>query len=427
MQRASRTPIAFDLPLAPLDLEFGGLIEHHVVRGWMWSSQEDADALASIAVDAAPTQLIRRTEDDLRAVPALQDGAGLRDDRKTVLIIHALTGDSFAGGPGGWWSGVIGRGRAFDPNQYRLLCFNNLGSCYGTSGPGDFGFPMLPGTDDVPRPITTWDQARSILAALDALGVEQVELVAGGSLGGMITLCLAAMAPQRFRRVMPIAANEAASPWIIGWNHIARNLILDDPRYPGDKLQGVIAARALAMMTYRAEPGMQVRHGRRRSTVSQKTEREKAGCRYVLDEPYAVQTYLDYQGEKLELRFDARAYISQLDAMDHHDISRRPPWAPPPENEREDTEDAAEYYPHDASRSWGLMRIQAAILAVGIDTDALYLPHHMRRLARRAESLGKFSEYREIESPHGHDAFLLEADQVNQILKDGLALALVDE
>jgi homoserine O-acetyltransferase len=180
-------------------------------------------------------------------------------------------------------------------------------------------------------------------------------------------------------------------------------------------------------MTYRAEPGMQNRHGRRRSTVSQKSERQKAGCRYVLDEPYAVQTYLDYQGEKLEQRFDARAYIAQLDAMDHHDISRRPPWAPPPENEREDTEDAAEYYPHDASRSWGLMRIESPILSVGIDTDALYHAHHMKRLAHRAESLGKYAEYKEIESPHGHDAFLLEADQVNEILKDGLALPLNDE
>jgi len=113
--------------------------------------------------------------------------------------------------------------------------------------------------------------------------------------------------------------------------------------------------------------------------------------------------------------------------MDHHDISRRPPWAPPPENEREDTEDAAEYYPADPSRSWGLLRIRGSILAVGIDTDQLYLPHHSERLANRARHLGKIAEYREIRSPHGHDAFLLEADQMNSILEDGLALPLAGE
>lgn len=427
MQRASRHPRVFDLALDPLNLEFGGTIAHHVARGWMWSSESDMKALSQNIVDAGPTQLIRRSHEELDAVQRFPQDVELESDRKTVLIVHALTGDAWAGGPGGWWSGVIGRGRAFDPNDYRLICFNNLGSCYGTSGPGDFGFPMLDDRPQIPKSITTWDQARSILNALDALRIGQIELVVGGSLGGMITLCLAALDPRRFRRIMPIAANEAASPWIIGWNHVARNLITGDPNYPDNPCQGVTAARALAMMTYRAELGMQDRHGRRRSTVSQKTEREKAGCRYVLDEPYAVQTYLDYQGEKLELRFDARAYVSQLDAMDHHDISRRPSWAAPPQNEREDTEDAAEYYPHDASRSWGLMRIDAAILPVGIDTDALYLPHHMTRLARRAESLGKFAEYREICSPHGHDAFLLEADQVNEILNDGLALPLLDE
>lgn len=425
MQRAAKSPIQFDLGLPSLELEFGSTVDPHVVRGWMWGTEDDHAVVAPAIVDGGPTRVIRRTLSD-EATAVKLDGA-LSDDRPTVVVVHALTGDSYAGGRGGWWSGVIGRGRALDPDQYRLICFNNLGSCYGTSGPGDEGFPLLDSPENAPAPITTWDQARSILLALEKLGIDRVHTVIGGSVGGMVSLCLSVLEPQMFERVIPIASNEAAGPWIIGWNHIARRLVLSDPDWPDSARSGVSLAREIAMMTYRAERGMVERHGRRRSTVSQVAERERAGFGYSQQEPYAVQTYLDYQGEKLESRFVASAYLSQLDAMDHHDISRRPSWMPPPENEREDTEDAAEYYPHDASRSWGLMRIEASMLAVGIDSDMLFLPRHMRNLVRRVSSLGKIAEYREIESDHGHDAFLLEADQVNDIIETGLALPRAED
>ena len=113
----------------------------------------------------------------------------------------------------------------------------------------------------LPATVTPWDQARAILQALDALGIEKVSLVTGGSLGGMIVLCLAVLAPERFERMAPIAAAEKASTWVVGWNHVARQALLLDPGFPEAPARGLELARQLAMITYRAEPGLDARQG----------------------------------------------------------------------------------------------------------------------------------------------------------------------
>ena len=376
--------VLFDVRLPDLTLDHGAVVTPVVVRGWMWA----ADARAFLAERglfevSAPAGEVRAPNTEAEAPCTVPDESG----RPTVLVIHALTGDAQAGGQAGWWSEVIGPGRPFDPNTHRILCFNNLGSCYGTSGPGQSGFP--------PGPVTTWDQGRVILRALDALGIDRVALATGGSLGGMITLSLAALAPQRFERIAPVAGCAAASAWIIGFNHVQRRAI-EQARTPGE---GLALARQIAMLTYRAEAGLNLRQGRRPAA-------EGAAA------SYRMQTYLDYQGRKLVDRFEMQTYLAMMDAMDHHDIGRPP-------RRRDDGE----------NWTWptgmvGLGRIEASCLAIGIDTDQLFLPVHSVTVADALRARGLVADSAIITSPHGHDAFLIEWDQLDGLLRRALSLPI---
>ncbi len=382
-------PRLFDMSLPGLTLEAGAHLPRHRVRGWWWGPEEDLPWLHSrarlLSEEEARPGPVRRTLTE--GQPAPRKGPARRPAPvPTVLLVHALTGDMRAGGPGGWWEPVIGPGRALDPTRVRLLCFNNLGSCYGTTGPADEGFPTrlddtrfgpppsLPKGDlrqdeaRLPATVTPWDQARSILLALDALGVDEVALVTGGSLGGMIVLCLAALAPERFARICPIATAESSSAWVVGFNHVARQVLLLDPGFPESPQRGLELARQLAMLTYRAEPG--------------------------LEAVRPVESYLEHQGRKLTARFDARAYLVQLGAMDHHDLSRH----------------------------GGLARIQASALCVGIDRDQLFFPEHMEALARRLRAHGCHAEHAVLSSLYGHDGFLVEWEPLAALLTRALAL-----
>ncbi len=443
-------PVRFELDLAPLTLEGGARLRHHVVRGWHWGPAEDRAALIALArpVDERTWprwKVVRRSTGELAAgaAQAPTGSARLSPTIPTVLVIHALTGDADAGGDDGWWSPLIGPGAPLDPSTARVMCFNLLGSCYGTSGPADGGFPRL--TDDaapaelaparggfavpavdLPATVTTWDQARSILAALDALGIERVELVTGGSLGGMIALALAALDPGRFARLVPIAACAAASSWILAWNHVGRQAVLADPGFPDDVGRGLELARQLAMITYRAEPGLDLTQGRRQGRG------ELSGSpddRWSSRARYRIQTYLEHQGDKLRARFDARAYLALLGAMDHHDLARAP--AGPEAHERW----AARVSPPPASLallalgpreprpvSWGLDRIRANTLAVGIDSDQLYRPEHTDALVAALSARGQTARAATLTSLHGHDGFLVEWDQLDHQLRTALGL-----
>lgn len=442
-------PTTFDLVLPSITLEGGAQIAHHIVRGWHWGPKEDDAVLRDRGIPlgdpSQQTQLVTRSAGELAAMvrKAPRVSERLSPDIPTVVVVHALTGNARAGGPGGWWEPLIGPGRTFDPSKMRILCFNLLGGCYGTSGPADGSFPRL--TDDqfpaelaptrggfaipavdLPATVTTWDQARSILLALDALGVSRVALLTGGSLGGMVALALAALDPERFERLVPIAACAAASSWILAWNHVGRQAILADPGFPDDVGRGLELARQVATITYRAEPGLDRTQGRRQGQNSEESGDWSSRARY------RVQTYLEHQGQKLRQRFDARSYLTLIGAMDHHDLSRRP--APPEGVEswpaKVDPPPAAFHGPSVAASpatapppSWGLDRIRATTLAISIDSDALYLPTHTDDLVRALVARGLPARAVTMSSPHGHDAFLTEWDQLATHLGAALALA----
>lgn len=395
------SPFAFDLRLPAFELEAGARLAHHVVRGVCASPlATDRARILSVArpVDegwlVAPAAVVRRSRHELDAIDPFPRPVALEGERDvpTVVVVHALTGDARAVGPEGFWAPMGEADGPLDTRNTRVLSFNLLGSCYGTSGPCDEAFPRREDDHGAPPPpsqkgdfsipegrlpatVTTLDQARSILAALDALGVRDVALLTGGSLGGMVALALAALAPERFRTVVPIAATHRASPWLQAWNHIARAAILRDPE------RGFEVARQLGMLSYRAEPGFD------RTTAAPPAR----GGRLRPFHPLPVQTWLEHQGRKLRARFDVGAYLCLLGAMDHHDVGRVP----------------------DAFRALA----KTSVLGVSIDTDQLYTPVQTERYLAEIAAHGGRTLADTIASDFGHDAFLIEWAALGRVLR----------
>jgi homoserine O-acetyltransferase len=370
---AAASPRLLDLRLPPLTLLGGGTVDPHHARVQWWGPETDLPALERLGTRVNPDATGPHSRS---AALRAGSGPGLDPSVPTVLVIHALTGDARAAGPGGWWGPLVGPGRALDPARVRVLCANNLGSCYGSSGPLDVGWP-----DRVQR-FSAWDQAAALRSVLDVLGVEDVRLVTGASLGGMIALCLAALRPGGVRRLLPIGTASAASAWVTGWNHVARQVLRLDPGWPSDVGRGLEVARQLAMLTYRAEPSLDARQHRA-------TGRAEA--------PWSlpVQSYLEHQGKKLRRRFDARSYLLQLDAMDSHDLDSPPPGIPdgPP---------------------------GVASLCVDIDTDQLFTPAQVDLLADWLTARGVEARRATLRSPHGHDAFLIEWGALDPLVRTAL-------
>ncbi len=310
------------------------------------------------------------------------DGPG-PETAPQVLVIHALTGSADAAGD--WWAPLIGPGRALDTRQVGVLSANLLGGRYGSTGPlspdPETGRPYGADFPD----LTTRDQARAQWALLDALDIDRLALVTGGSLGGMVALEVALERPGQVAAVLPIAAPAATGAMSIAWNRIQVALI---ERLGED---GLALARQLAMTTYRSETDFDERFGR---------ELEADGRPRVV-------SYLDHQGRKLVERFDGDSYRVLVGAMDRHDIGR----------ERGGIEDALGLLVAGGTRLTGL----------GIAGDILYGPAQVRALVAAGERAGLVAIYREVNSTKGHDAFLVEWPQLTEILRSALDEVLILE
>jgi homoserine O-acetyltransferase len=242
-----------------------------------------------------------------------------------VLVVHALTGSADAAGD--WWSPLIGPGAALDTDERQVICMNLLGSCYGTTGPREL--------DPFPA-VTPRDMARAQWAALDALGVDRLDLVVGGSLGGMVALEVALERPSSVGAVMPIAAPGRIGNLAAAWNHIQLELVALD------RDRGLELARQLAMTTYRSEVDFDTRDG--------------------------IASYLEHQGVKLRHRFHAGSYAALAAAMNAHDAGR------------------------DRGGLVAALRALAAhdvaLHGVGIEGDILYGPRQVRTLVDAARAAG---------------------------------------
>jgi homoserine O-acetyltransferase len=318
-----------------------------------------------------------------------------------VLVLHALTGDSHvAGQPGpghptpGWWDALIGPGRALDTDAWFVVAPNVLGGCQGTTGPSSIAPDGRPWGSRFPR-ITIRDQVEAEVLLADALGVRRWASVLGGSMGGMRALEWAAMYPDRVNAVLLLAVGAYATAEQIGLQSTQIHAIRADGRFNGGDYYdappgrgphlGLGAARRIAHLTYRTEEETAQRFGR----APQPGEDPLRGGRY------AIESYLDHHAAKLAQRFDANSYVVLTEAMNHHDVGRG-----------------------RGGVAEALARITVPTVVGGIDSDRLYPPYLQEELA--ALIPGADGPHL-LRSPYGHDAFLIETDQVADLVKRTLA------
>lgn len=329
------------------------------------------------------------------------------DAGNAILVCHALTGDSHAAGPQGpghptpgWWDGLIGPGRLLDTDRWFVVCPNVLGGCQGTTGPasprpdrlGRYGseFPV----------VTIRDMVRTQARLADALHITRWAAVIGGSMGGMQVLEWGVMFPDRVRALVPIATcTEATAQQIAYWSTGRRAIALDPAWRDGDYYDaapgegphgGLAVARMISQITFRTDRVFTDKFGR--------DEVEPLSGAFDLWQRFQVERYLEHHGDKLIRRFDANSYLLLTKAMDLHDLGRG-----------------------RGGLASALARIQAPVLSVGITSDTLYPPYQSAELATALTARGHAARYAEIDSPHGHDAFLLEDEQMAALLAPVLA------
>lgn len=296
-----------------------------------------------------------------------------------VWVCHALTANSDVAD---WWPGTVVPDGFLDPQKHFTVCANIIGSCYGSTGPTStdpatgqpyYGsFPSLTVRD--------WARAHSLLA--DYLGIRHVGALIGSSVGGFQALEWAVEEPERFGRLVLIATAAKASPWCIAIDETQRMAIFADRTYgekrPGAAATGLEAARAIGLLTYRGPEG----YNRTQADVAAESDdpvREHRAC-----------SYQRYQGTKLSRRFNAYSYVRILDAFDTHDTGRG-----------------------RGGLECALARLTMPTLVVGISTDIIFTPSEMQALAAMIPD----AHYCEIRSAFGHDGFLVEHGQLNNIIK----------
>lgn len=291
-----------------------------------------------------------------------------------ILICHALTGNTRADD---WFDGFFGPGKPLNPAEHFIICTNALGSCYGSFGPASIN----PSTGklykaDFPQ-ITIRDMVRFDQWLLDELQIMGVELIIGGSMGGMRAIEFSIM-DSRIKSAVLLAMGKSHSPWAIGISHTQRHAIFNDPNwqwgyYTADSPPnyGLALARMIAMNSYRSPQDFEAKFSR---SVQQDSGQ------------FQVESYLDYQGKKIVDRFNAVSYVRLTQAMDSHNVAFG-----------------------RGSFQQALKRVNIPILVIGIDSDRLYPVSEQKELAQ----LLPHGKYAEVTSPHGHDAFLIEFDQIN--------------
>ena len=322
-----------------------------------------------------------------------------------ILLTHALTGNAHAHDPqipddarAAWWNPLIGPGRPFDTGRYFVICSNVLGGCYGSTGPASLD-PETGSSYGLNFPLVTIrDMVNAQHRLVEHLGVRQLAMVAGGSVGGQQALEWAVSYPELVRKVVIVAATEALTAQAVAFSEVGRQAIMADPRWqngaypPGRGPDaGLGIARMLAMITYQSEEAMELRFARRPAKRSVPT----APSGYAaFGGAFDVEGYLYHQGETLARRFDANSYLYLSRAMDLYDVS-------------------AGYTSLEAA----LRRIKSQALLIGIRSDFLFPATRVRHLATQIRRHGGNAHYRELDSPHGHDAFLKEWEQMAAALR----------
>jgi homoserine O-acetyltransferase len=305
-----------------------------------------------------------------------------------VLITHAFSGDAHAAGEGGWWSSMIGPGKAFDTDKYFVICSNVLGGCRGTTGPGSINPETgCPWAMSFPQ-ITVGDMVRLQKLLIDRLGIEKLLTVCGGSMGGMQALEWAVSYPERVRSAIPIATTARHSAQQIAFNEVGRQAIMADPdwndgNYYGGKLpgRGLAVARMVGHITYMSDESMREKFGRKLRTPDQ----------------FEVESYLKYRGYKFVDRFDANSYIYITRAMDTFDLTSR----------------GALPTLFDSN--------EARFLLISFTSDWLYPPYQSLEIVKALRGRNCDVAYCNLDARYGHDSFLVEVEQQTEVVRGFLA------
>jgi homoserine O-acetyltransferase/O-succinyltransferase len=296
-----------------------------------------------------------------------------------VWIFHALTANS---DPAEWWPGLVGNGKLFDPEQHYIVCVNMPGSCYGSIGPLELNPDTSePWFHEFPF-FTTRDMVRAYQHLKNHLGIEKIHIGIGGSMGGQQLLEWAIEQPEVFDNIFPVATNAQHSPWGIAFNASQRMAIEADVSWkekkPDAGIEGMKVARSIALISYR------------HYETYTKSQSEKENTSLA---NFRSESYQRYQGEKLARRFNAFSYYKLSQGMDSHNVGRG----------RDSVEEA-------------LKRIKSKTLVIGIETDILFPLVEQQFLADHIPE----AAYIAIQSHYGHDGFLLEFDQIEQIIREFL-------
>lgn len=335
------------------------------------------------------------------------------DKSNAVLVCHALNASHHVAGvyadqPSnvGWWDNMIGPGKPVDTNRFFVVGINNLGSCFGSTGPMHTnpatGQPY--GADFPVVTVEDWVNAQARL--LDRLGIGQLAAVLGGSLGGMQALSWTLQYPERMRHAVVVASAPNLTAENIAFNEVARRAIVTDPDFHGGHFyrhgvvphRGLRIARMVGHITYLSDDVMNQKFGRHL--------REGLHLKYsTQDIEFQIESYLRHQGEKFSSYFDANTYLLITRALDYFDPARA----------------------HGGRLDMALAAARAKFLLVSFSTDWRFAPARSREIVRALLQNGRQVSYAEIDAPHGHDAFLLEDPRYMAVMRsyfEGIASQL---
>ena len=335
------------------------------------------------------------------------------DKSNAIVVCHALNAShhvagSYEGQPKseGWWDNMIGPGKAVDTNQFFVIGINNLGSCFGSTGP----MHINPATDKpygADFPVVTvedWVDAQARL--LDRLGIHKLAAVLGGSLGGMQALSWSLRYPERMGHAVVVASAPNLNAENIAFNEVARRAIVTDPDFNGGHFyeHGVVPARGLRIarmighITYLSDDVMNQKFGRQL--------RDGLQLKYsTQDVEFQIESYLRYQGEKFSGYFDANTYLLITRALDYFDPARS----------------------HGGELTPALAVAKAKFLLVSFTTDWRFAPARSREIVKSLLENNRDVSYAEIDAPHGHDAFLLDDPRYMSVMRsyfEGIAQEL---
>jgi len=315
-----------------------------------------------------------------------------------VLICHALSGSARVGN---WWPEIFAPGAVLSLEHDFVICINLLGSCYGSTGPGS----VNPETGQIYGPdfplVSVRDNVRAQSRLLDSLGIRRLRLVLGGSIGGMQALDWTILFPERVERALIIGVTPLSAMGL-ALNHLQRQAIQHDPQWAGGRYlpqkpptRGLALARQIAMISYKSAPLFDERYGRNPNLRTREDPWSADGNGSGLTGGrFDIAGYLDHQGERFIERFDANAYLAILRAMDTWDPLRG--YTSPEE---------------------GYGRVKARLSFIGISSDWLFPADDVRRFAESIRRAGARADYREMQSDHGHDAFLAEQTELVKLLE----------